>query len=225
MSTHQSVHLGTKIDNFDNRITALETTTTTHTNQITNIINNKLNTTNNNTMTDSLITYDSPFGMVPANNYWGRGYYIYDSSKDSGCYIRAVSLTDGYTCTQMETYRTVNGTALYHGIRLEINATGTKRVTVNNQVAWRKGLGLPKILHGSIGLSNGQATLTFSSAFGSAPTVITSAQGTGTLDYSTHPGSVTAGGCKIFGTQESGSGAVEQGTYSSVHWIAIGTDP
>ena len=225
MSAYNSIHIGTKIDNFDGRITALETSIPSHTTEITNLTNNKMNKEGNNTLTNSLTLYAAGFGFVGDSDYWGPGFHILDTPRTSSSHIRCVSRLDGYQSIQMETNRPINGSQVYNQLRLEINGAGLRRIAVTDAVAWCKTLGIPKILRGSIGLSNGQASLSFSSAFGAAPTVITSAQGTGTLDYSTHPGSVTAGGCKIFGTQQSGSGAVQQGTYSSVHWVAIGTWP
>ena len=81
-----------------------------------------------------------------------------------------------------------------------------------------------KILTGRVSISNGSASVTFSSPFGAAPTVVTSPHGTGTNDFSTHTGNTTTTGCTIYGTSQSGSGSVTQGSFP-VNWIAIGTWP
>ena len=225
MADYNSIHLGAKIDEFDGRITALENTTISHTTSLTNLNNDKISLSGGSTL-GNLYIIDPSYDSVPSSNYYGKGFYISGSNigSDDEVYFRDVYLTDGKKGCQFETRRSVNGSWIYHSLNLLIDNSGNRSVTVHDATAWLKGLGFPKILRGSCSLSNGQGSVTFSSAFNGAPTVVTVPVGTGTDDYSSHPGSVTAGGCKMFGTSQAGSGGVGQANYT-VAYIAVGNWP
>ena len=225
MNEYDSVHLGTKVDAFDGRITALETLTTTHTTQITNLNNNKANKTGA-TLTGSIYIKDTNFDSVPSSDYYGKGYFIQPGSSNniSRAYMRDVFIADNNKGAQLEHKRIINGSNTFNTLDMFINASGARSIWLSDPAAWLKGLGVPKVLRGTCGISDGQGSVTFASAFNGAPHVVCVPWGGGTGDYSAHPGSITAGGCKFFGTQQSGSGAVAQGNYS-VYYIAVGNWP
>lgn len=226
MANYNSTHLGTKIDAFDGRITALETLTNSQTSNITDLTNNKINLAGDN-IEGSLQIIDSNWDSQPSSsNYYGKGYYVSGSNvgSDDEVYFRDTYKTDGTKGCQLEIRRSVNGSWVYNTLHLYINNDGGQYVSVNSTADWQKALGFPKILRGTCALSNGQGSVTFASAFNGAPSVVTVPVGTGTGDYSSHPGSVTAGGCKMYGTSQAGTGAVAQATYT-VAYIAVGNWP
>ena len=226
MNQYNSIHLGTKIDEFDGRITALETLSASHTTQITNLNNIKVSNKVGTDLTGSIYIKDTNFDSTPSSDYYGKGYYMQPGSNNElvKAYMRDVYMSDGRKGAQLESRRTINGSNVYNTLDYFIDASGGRTVWVSEAAAWFKGLGVPKILRGTCAISDGQGSVSFSSAFNGAPTVVCVPWGTGTGDYSAHPGSITAGGCKFFGTQQTGSNAVAQANYS-VYYLAVGKCP
>lgn len=81
-------------------------------------------------------------GTIPASSNYRDKIVFTDSNDATLGYIRTPFLTDGREGIQIETTRTVNGSAIYNGIQMYINASGTPSVTLNHPAAWRTALGL-----------------------------------------------------------------------------------
>lgn len=58
-------------------------------------------------------------------------------------YAGCVFYSDGGTGMQLETCRTVSGSAVYNGLQLKIASNGTRSVSVSDAAAWRTALGVP----------------------------------------------------------------------------------
>lgn len=72
---------------------------------------------------------------------WPDALRICDKNGTLIGYLRGQFLTGEYEGVMLETLRTVNGSTLWHGVRMEINSSGTPHVSVNYPEAWRSGLG------------------------------------------------------------------------------------
>lgn len=57
-------------------------------------------------------------------------------------YLRTPFQADGREGVQLETKRVVNGSNIYHGVQLYIDASGNRTVDLSDAAAWRDGLGL-----------------------------------------------------------------------------------
>lgn len=81
---------------------------------------------------------------TPAANDYENVIYGYDESGATVGYINLVHRTDGKKGIQLETVRDVNGTNVYNTVRLTVDASGNKAVTISAD-AWLAALGLKDI--------------------------------------------------------------------------------
>lgn len=88
-----------------------------------------------------VIDENLPATGAPSKSVYGKGIYIYDAGEARVGHLRGEHLTDGQRGVQLEAQRIVNGSNVYNGINLLINASGTRSVVVSEQAAWRTALG------------------------------------------------------------------------------------
>lgn len=82
-----------------------------------------------------------PATGAPSTSVYGKGVYIYDAGEARAGHLRGVHLTDGRRGVQLEAQRAVNGSNVFNGVQLLINASGTRSVIVSEQAVWRTALG------------------------------------------------------------------------------------
>lgn len=69
-------------------------------------------------------------------------YHVRDMDGVDVSYFGARFLTDGRNGTELKTVRTVNGTAIYNGLDIYIDASGNKSIAVSDAAIWRSAIGL-----------------------------------------------------------------------------------
>ena len=75
-----------------------------------------------------------------ANKYYAF-LTVRDSDGERREYLEIADLTDGYQGLGVNSSRMVNGSRIYHGIHMELDSSGNRRVRVNETLPWRNGLG------------------------------------------------------------------------------------
>lgn len=214
--TYLSAFTGGHNDEYEIRITALENEVQNLEDDVQNLEDNKVNRSGD-TMSGTLYNNNASFivnnsniltNIIPDATVNSRGFWIKDSIGENRGWMRFRQYTSGTEALLLETGRTIGSTTYYNTLSIGLTSNGSRYIEVSDKESWCTALGIPKILRGRVSISNGSATITFSSPFGAAPTVVTSAHGTGTADYATHAGNTTTTGCTIYGTSQSGSGSV-----------------
>ena len=222
--TYLSAFTGGHNDEYDIRITALE-------DDVQNLEDNKVNKSGD-TMSGTLYNNNASFivnnsniitNTVPSSTVNSKGFWIKDSIGNNRGWMRVRQDTSGTEALLLETGRTIGSSTYYNTLSIGLTNNGSCYIGVSDQVAWCKALGIPKILRGNANLTAGTANITFSSAFGSAPTVLTCAHGDGSAAYPTWAGSITATGCKLHGRTLTAN-TMADGTFN-VRYVAIGPWP
>lgn len=229
--TYLSAFTGGHNDEYEIRITALENNVQNLENNVQDLEDNKVNRSGD-TMSGVLYNNDASFvvndpniitNTVPDATVNSKGFWIKDSISNNRGWMRLRQYTSGTEALLLETGRTIGSTTYYNTLSIGLTSDGSCYIGVSDKESWCKALGIPKILRGNANLSAGTANVTFSSAFGSAPTVLTCAHGDGSAAYPTWAGSITATGCKLHGRTLTAN-TMADGSFN-VRYVAIGTWP
>ena len=90
----------------------------------------------------SVILKDTRYtiGTVPSSDVWGPRLSFRDNNGISTGYTGGIYTTTNKVGVQLEANRSVNGSAVYNGVALYIDADGNRTVTVSDAAAWRTAL-------------------------------------------------------------------------------------
>lgn len=89
----------------------------------------------------NVVDANMPASGAPSSSVYGDGFCLYDAGEARVGHLRGEHVTDGRRGLQLETQRVVNGSYVFNGIHLLVNASGTRSVIVSDQAAWRTALG------------------------------------------------------------------------------------
>lgn len=89
----------------------------------------------------NVVDANMPASGAPSSNVYGDGFYLYDAGEARVGHLRGEHVTDGRRGLQLETQRLINGSNVFNGINLLINASGARSVVVSDPAAWRTALG------------------------------------------------------------------------------------
>lgn len=78
---------------------------------------------------------------TPSSSLWMDSVVGVDSAGAGRFNLRQVAHADGYQGVQLEAHRVINSTNYYNGLRMEINASGARRVVVSEAAPWRSAIG------------------------------------------------------------------------------------
>lgn len=74
---------------------------------------------------------------TPSGSLWLNAVEGRDSNDVVRFTLRQVAHSDGYQGVQLEGVRLVNNSPVYNGLRMEVNASGARRVVLTDASAWR----------------------------------------------------------------------------------------
>jgi len=90
--------------------------------------------------------------VAVSSHIWATAVSIRDMDGMEIGYLRGPFLSDGYEGVQLETLRNVNGSNVYNGLRMDIDASGTPRVSVSHPAAWRSAIDAAASSHSHTGM-------------------------------------------------------------------------